>query len=192
MLILSALRTLFAVATVVLSIFALPALGILAGTWYVIGQVVSLLATLIGYFILIPICLFHLWTDPVYPGIKTQPAGIMMDKFSLPINFIYGNPEEGVSGKQALVWSVGVNPPVQVPFMPTPSGYGKIRTWLWDAWRAWNWSAWRNSCDQLKYTFGYSKGKLVSKFFTVFGKTFTVGVGWKPENGKMVSVFSWN
>jgi hypothetical protein len=52
------------------------------------------------------------------------------------LNPWFGNPEDGVSGKDALVWVDGK----LAPYNPEGS-----------RWKAYCWSAWRNSVDGLKY-----------------------------------------
>lgn len=89
-----------------------------------------------------------------------------------PLNVLYGNPEDGVSGQYALIW---VNS-VLSPYMPHASA----------AWRAYCWSAWRNSCDNLKYIFAWKAGPFAQ--WTLFGRQ--QHIGWKLENGYNVPVIS--
>lgn len=169
------------------AVICCQALGIAQGLLFFGIQLVNIVAMLIGLVLLIPMCLFHLWTKPKYPS--NNPTKGLHDLWILPINFVSGNPEEGVSGKQALIWDDS-NPPKQVPYMPGNPNWGKVRTWLYDAWRAYCWSALRNSTDNLKYVFANPKGKMESVTWKAFGKTLTFSMGWKPENGKVVPVIS--
>lgn len=141
-----------------------------AWSWFALVQLVSLIATISGWLILIPFCLAQAWTADAH---SIKDATRVIDRWSWkPLNKIYGNPEDGVSGQQALVWISGVNS----PYMPTARA----------SWRAYCWSAWRNSADNLKYVFAWKDGPL--KKFTLFGKTHNVG--WKMENGFNVPVIS--
>lgn len=150
---------------------------------YVMIQIVQLIVMVLGWVFLIPFCLLQAWSVNAL-SIKD---GRRIDtwKFSL-LNYVYGNPEDGVSGQQAVVWSNG-----------TPMAYMASSG---TCWRAYCWSALRNSCDALKYRFAYAKGPL--KTFTFGGWGLKLGsykvtipdlsfkVGWQPENGFNVPVFS--
>lgn len=137
----------------------------LAWLWFVVVQLVMLLATVVGWFLLIPFCLARAWTltyiynlDHV---VDTWDCGL--------VDRVYGNPEDGVSGQQALIWTPAGT---QVPYMPN----------AWAPWRAYCWSAWRNSADNLKYVFAWSNGPFVQ-----WGK---FKMGWQMENGHKVPVLS--
>lgn len=109
--------------------------------WFVVVQLFSLLAMVIGWIVLIPFCLAQAWTMDT---ISTKD-GRLIDRWSWhPLNRIYYNVEDGVSGQTALVWVNGA----LTHYMPH----------AWAPWRAYCWSAWRNSCDSLKYVFHWSKG----------------------------------
>lgn len=132
-------------------------------------QLIQLAATVVGWFLLIPFCLAQAWK----PGASNSARTIDVWSWK-PLNYVYGNPEDGVSGYFALVWENGK----QVPYL-----------WVEFAWlRAYRWSALRNSCDNLKYVFADPKGPL--KKFTV-GR-YTIKLGWQPENGYNVPVLSWS
>jgi hypothetical protein len=110
-----------------------------AGQWVAIAT-----AQLLGLVVLVPFCLLQAWepcesTDNPY---GRKPRTISRWSWA-PLNAIYGNPEDGVSGGEALIWnSTGT---ARVPYMPG----------AWAPWRAYCWSAGRNRADQLThYTFG--------------------------------------
>jgi hypothetical protein len=141
----------------------------LAWLYFAAVQLIMLLATLVGFVVLIPFCLAQAWRPSVVPSIKDGTRHI--DEWSwAPLNKVYGNPEDGVSGQTALIWINGV----LSPYLPSAN----------TSWRAWSWSAWRNSCDALKYVFAWANGP--SATVTLFGKT--IGFGWRPENGIKVPV----
>ena len=92
--------------------------------------------TAIGYFLLIPFCLAQAWEpcESTINPFNRAPRPISKWKWEW-LNTIYGNREDGVSGKEALIW-VGV---VRLPYRPN----------TWAPLRAWLWSAWRNSTNEL-------------------------------------------
>ncbi len=101
----------------------------------VVGGVI---APLTGLVVLIPFCLAQAW-EPCMSTEGPWPVH-QIDRWKwAPLNRVYGNPEDGVSGKYALIWVGGK----RVPYMPN----------AWAPWRAYCWSAWRNTADQLKYTY---------------------------------------
>lgn len=104
---------------------------------FFLGQFVMLLAMIIGLLLLPVPCLLRAWRDSADSSIKDKRK---IDEWKWSwLNYIYGNPEDGVSGKYALVWAGGN----LVPYLPTAP----------DWWRAFRWSALRNSVDNLKYVF---------------------------------------
>lgn len=144
----------------------------IAWIWFVIVQLVQIVATVAGWVVLIPFCLAQAW----HPKVMEVPG--FPDRWTWgPLNYIYGNPEDGVSGMDAKIWnSTGQ----RVPYMPS----------AWAPWRAYCWSALRNSCDNLKYVFAWKAGPLVKKDYTIFGKQRTFRAGWQLENGFNVPVLS--
>jgi hypothetical protein len=138
-------------------------------------QLVMLVATVLGWLILIPFCLIQAWSreaDDAAPSIKDNTR--LVDRWNWePLNYIYGNPEDGVSGRQAIVYTSGV----AGPYMPN----------AWAPWRAYLWSGWRNSADNLKYVFACSSCPL--KTGTFLGRPYKLG--WQQENGYNVPVISW-
>lgn len=143
-------------------------------------QLGMLAATVAGWFILLPFCLAHAWSDwdhqlagsVRFKSIKDKRD---IDQWSAPLlRVLYNNPEDGVSGQTALVWNADGTK--QVEYAPSHL------PWL----NAYLWSAWRNSADNLKYVFADPKGPLVT--FKLFGRTCKAG--WQMENGYNVPVFS--
>lgn len=144
---------------------------VLAWVWYTIVQLISLMAALIGVVVLIPVCLAFQYTAG-RPA-KSIKDGRVIDAWKWDwMNFIYGNPEDGVSGVFARIW---INGTTQTPYMPN----------AWAPWRAYCWSALRNSADNLKYVFAWSKGPYAELVF--LGRTWKFG--WQKENGIKVPVF---
>lgn len=142
-------------------------------------QLAMLATTVAGWFLLIPFCLTQAW-ETTYPVddradkvSKSIKDGRTIDRWSAPLNYVYGNPEDGVSGQQARVWDPYGTLQPYMPGVP-------------DWWRAYCWSALRNSCDNLKYVFADPKGPLVT--FKLFGRT--AKIGWQMENGYNVPVLS--
>ena len=143
-------------------------------TWFWFIQGVMFCAMVIGWPLLIIPCLLRCWIL----NATSIKDGRQIDTWSLsPLNPIYKNPEDGVSGQQALVWSKD-DPPALVPYMPD----------AWPPWRAWKWSAWRNSCNNLQYVFArpgegpYKEGT----FKLLYVWDWTYQMGWKIKNS------TWN
>jgi hypothetical protein len=147
-----------------------PVVSTAAWTWLVVVQLIMLVATVVGWFTLWLPAVLRAWTSP-YPS--TISPTKMCDRWTWPINFVYGNPEEGVSGKCAkLIGGADYMPGAQ------------------DWWRAYLWSAWRNSADNLKYVFAWQNGPFKTWTYTLLGKTRTAKAGWQLENGIKVPVLS--
>lgn len=139
-----------------------------AWLWFAAVQLISLVATVVGWIVLIPFCLGRLWLLDMQA--KSIKDGRFIDTWDLPfIQAIYGNPEDGVSGAQALING-------SEPYMPD----------AWPPLRAYCWSALRNSCDNLKYVFAWKDGPF--KQWTFFGRP--QHAGWQMENGFNVPVIS--
>jgi len=137
---------------------------------------IQVVAELVGLVVLIPFCLVQGWEPIMHPR-SPNNAYDHIDRWKWqPLNWVYGNPEDGVSGERALIWDNGK----QVSYMPN----------AWAPWRAYCWSALRNSADNLKYVFAWDKGPLVKKDYTIFGKQRTFRAGWQLENGINVPVLS--
>jgi hypothetical protein len=145
-------------------------------------QLIMLLATVVGWFLLIPFCLALRGNRPTVVGIGKLADGRprAIDVWPVKaIDAIYGNKEDGVSGRYALVWGSDGRQHGYVP--PGPEWLAKRI-----AWSAYCWSAWRNSADNLKYVFADPKGPLVT--FKLFGRSCKIG--WQQENGFNVPVLS--
>lgn len=110
-----------------------------------LGQLAQLIATVIGWFLLIPFCLAQAWSINARSIKDGRPIDTW--KFSW-LNAIYGNPEDGVSGGTAVIWRNGM----PVPYRPN----------LWSPLRALLWSGFRNSCDNLKYVFSLPRPEYVN------------------------------
>lgn len=137
--------------------------------WFAVVQLISLAASLAGHALLILPCLLHAW-EPVSARFDNR----VIDRWSWgPLNYVYGNPEDGVSGAQALIWTATG----KVPYMPGAD----------PAWRAYCWNA-RNSANNLKYVFAWADGPL--KTGTLWGRKYKIG--WQLENGIKVPVVSWS
>jgi hypothetical protein len=133
--------------------------------YFILIQLVSLAATLIGYVVLLPLCLCQAWTAPNATSTKPLPAEgrFYVDAWAFgPLNRVYGNPEDGVSGKQAYIWGSGPQAGQLIPYMADSAAW----------WRAYCWNA-RNSADALKYLFKRQGGPLVT--FTLFGRQYRAG-----------------
>ncbi len=129
--------------------------------WFVVVQVLSLITMVLGWLLLIPFCIARAWK-----------ADGKIDRWSWePLNSIYGNPEDGVSGACARIWnSTGC----LLPYMPLAH----------PAWRAYCWSAWRNSADNLKYVFRRTGGP----FYRVEFRGFYFQCGWNTSGMPVLSV----
>lgn len=154
---------------------------VLGWLWFLVVQLIMALFMVLGWLLLVPFCLAHAWSG-IAPS--TKDKRVIDCWLWRPLNYVYGNPEDGVSGQQAVVWNSGGT--AQVPYIPLPTlalpaGYdrrARIFVWLFDAWRAYCWSAWRNSCGGLKYLFAWERGPQA----TILGYK----IGWWFENGKKV------
>ena len=143
--------------------------------WLAIVQLITMAFTVAGWVILIPFCLAQAWETSPVKSIGWQTGRGPVDRWKwAPLNWVYGNPEDGVSGQTALIWGSGLMAGKLVGYMPGS----------WAPWRAYCWSALRNSADNLKYVFQWrgAHPPFISKTFVLFGRTFTYTAGWKVEN----------
>jgi hypothetical protein len=136
------------------------------------AMAVQTVAMIAGWFVLIPFCLARAWT-PCHSDFVPQRV---IDCWSWePLNWIYGQPEDGVSGLRAIVHGGA--------YMPGANA----------AWRAYCWSALRNSCDMLKYVFawrGAGPAPFVQVRYTIRGRAQDLHMGWQLENGHYVPVLA--
>lgn len=135
--------------------------------WFVVIQLISLVFLLIGLLVLIPFCLAQRWHMEGHSIKDGRP----IDRWNSELlNFIYGNPEDGVSGQQALIWEGDE----LVHYLPDAG----------PSWRAYKWSALRNSCGGLKYVFGRlgCVGPYIEGTFTLRGHPYSYSMGWKVLN----------
>lgn len=94
-----------------------------------------------GWFLLIPFCLARAW-KPCTSTINFDarpPRQISEWKWAW-LNTIYGNYEDGVSGAEALIWTLGesayrAQDRVMVRVYYRPDMWAPLRAWLWSAWR---------------------------------------------------------
>lgn len=141
----------------------IPKLGTKAGLRFTGVQLLSWWATFAGWFLLIYPCARQRWVvDGVSIADPLEPRPAISRWTWRWMNPIWGNPQEGVSGQEALVRDAQGN---QVPYKP---GWGPRL-------RAYFWAALRNSADGLKYLLAWDKGPLVTFWF--FG---TRRAGWLP------------
>lgn len=150
-----------------------PIKTIASWAWFWLAQLIMLVMMVLGWFVLLPACLLHFWKLSPKPSVND---GRVIDEWALaPLNWIWGNPEDGVSAEFALVWIDSTTRGAWRPEAPV---------WL----RAYAWSACRNSTDSLKYSLALGlHGPTFS--VNVFGRTLRGG--WSVENGLPVLVLSW-
>jgi hypothetical protein len=134
--------------------------------YFAVVQIIALVAMVIGWFLLIPFCLAQSY------GLSTSVNdGRLIDTWRYSwLQAVYGNPEDGVSGRTALIWLNGVT---QGPYMPD----------AWAPWRAYCWSAWRNSADNLKYVFAWNGGP----FYRWANSKYFFQAGWNASGAPVLS-----
>lgn len=154
----------------------LPKFGAKAGLRFVGVQLLSWWATFAGWFLLVYPCLRHGWVaDAESIADSLEPRATKISRWAWRwLNPVYGNPQEGCNGQEALVRDDSGQ---QGPYKPRPAWLPSWAwlTWLWDAWRAYAWAALRNSADGLKYLLAWDEGQLVT--FSFFGSR---RAGWLP------------
>ena len=162
--------------TTALLLIGIGALGPVWGWRWAGAQCVSTTLGLIGNITVVPLAIYAEAWEPV---ISPFSCCRQIDQWSWHwMNAIWGNPEDGVSGRYAIVWGDGITTPLgkQGPYMPFRN----------DLWRAWCWQ-WRNSANALKYRFSQGPDAPLSTG-TFLGRTYKVG--WQLENGIRVPVGS--
>jgi hypothetical protein len=135
--------------------------------WYITAQFIMCFFMVLGWGLLIPFCLTHAWNTRLALSIKDPRRRIDVWDW-MPLNYVYGNPEDGVSGQCALVGNADNT--ALVPYMPNAPAW----------WRAYLWCGWRNSCDALKYRFAWPNGPCA----TILGHK----VGWFDYAGRRLPV----
>jgi hypothetical protein len=98
------------------------------------------LAVFVGYLVIPFFCLARAW-GPTFSSAGPYPAHAIDCWSWAPLNKVYGNPEDGVSGIYAMIWEPGAG--ARSLYMP---GRNPI-------WRACCWN-YRNMANQLKRTWG--------------------------------------
>lgn len=148
----------------------------LAWAWYA-------LCALFGFFVLMPLgwvvvgaaCILKAWKFPYANSIKPLTGRKQIDGWAWPINAVYGNPEDGVSGVDAYgpSWIDSYNP-------------------MGSRWRAFRWSGLRNWAAGFNYLTWPWKGAppLLIKQYSVLGSPRQLKIGWQPRYGKIVMVCS--
>jgi len=141
---------------------------------FVVVEVLSLVGAALGYLILPIPCALQAWHD-----VPSQfDAARTIDAWDWePLNAVFGNPEDGVSGRYAMVWDNGAH----VKYM---DGRNPV-------WRAMCWSIGRNSADELKYVFRWrgSGPAPILRGTWLGGREWKAG--WQVENGTPVPVLSF-
>jgi hypothetical protein len=151
-------------------------MALLAWLYFALIQLFALVTDAAGLVVLAPACYLHAWTEPDTLSINSAPLGRKVDRWRWGwLNAVWGNPEDGVSGQQALIWVHGR----QRPYLPGVK----------PAWRAYRWSALRNSSDRMKYRFPWAKGPFYQRQFALFGRRLLFKAGWQRESGLSVVVF---
>ncbi len=153
-------------------------------TWgsYGAAQLAMMVATVVGWVVLILPCLLRAWELSPIPSIND---GRKIDQWKWKwLRWAWDNPEDGVSGRMALVWAGSA----REPYYPSKS----VPWYDWAPWRAYMWSAWRNSANMLKYRYGYQLrtpgpvGPYRAGTFQVLGVHFVYAIGYKVENSDWV------
>lgn len=119
----------------------------------------------LGLTFVVLLCLFELWSPHAYStSIKPLPGRTLVDAWDLPVNQLFGNPEDGVSGYDARGpdWSGSYN--------PTES------RWLAICWNCRNWMAGFNyiTARALKVV-----PPPIITSYTLFGKQRLLKLGWQ-------------
>lgn len=128
--------------------------------WYLIVQAINLVFIVLGLFVLIPLCVFRGWTQPLQS--LWMPGKIVEEWRGPIIDFIYGNGEDGVLGNAG--W--------------------KERFKNWPRWGAYVWSAIRNPTNNLRFVFRWYKGPFQRWKF----KWFYIQIGWYSNGFPIFSI----
>lgn len=156
-----------AVTWIILCALTEKSLGSKGAAWYWACELFALAVLLpVGLVVVGAASICKAWAFPYATSIKqlTDRRRIRIDGWRWPINLIYGNPEDGVSGVDAYGpnWEGSYNP------------YGT-------RWRAFKWSALRNWANGFNYVTWRSTdpAPFYSRQYSVFGKTRQLKIGWQ-------------
>lgn len=160
-----------AVIWAVLTAHCATPLGLKPAAWYVACSLFGVLVLFpLGLLLVGLASLFKAWTFPYAKSIKPLPNRQLIDGWTLPINLIFGNPEDGVSGVDAYgpSWTGSYN--------PTGSRWGAF---VWSGLR--NWAAGYN---YLTWPWSSTPPLYVGPFVG----SFAVEIGWQQRYGRTVMV----
>lgn len=148
-----------------LLLLLIPKMGARAGVRFTGVQILSWWATFAGWFLLIYPCAKQAWVvDADSIADALEPRASKISRWSVEwLNPVWGNPQEGVSGQEALIRDANGN---QMPYKP---GWGPRL-------RAYFWAALRNSADGLKYLLAWADAPPPVEFW-FFGPR---RAGWVP------------
>lgn len=141
--------------------------------WFALCQV-------IGFFVLFPLgwlivgaaCACSAWTPADTPSIKPLPNREKVDRWTWPINLIYGNKEDGTTGRYALGSWTGF--------------YNQTGS----RWKAFEWSGLRNSADGWNYITWLWASAPPLYVTTWLGGRRQLKIGWQQRYGCTVMVCS--
>jgi hypothetical protein len=121
------------------------------------------------------------WTAANIPSIKPLPNRPNVDEWTWPINWIYGNPEDGVSGRYAYGGWAGA-------YNPTGSRW---KAFIWAAFRNWacgfNYLTWNGRNAPPLFVTNYTVWSWVPR---AGGSVRQFKIGWQLRYGCTVMVGS--
>lgn len=143
--------------------------------YWIACQLAGLVLFVLGIFVVGAASAYSAWTYPYADSIKPIEGRTQVDGWTWPINAIYGNPEDGVSGRYAFgpTWSGAFN--------PTGS---RLKAFEWAGFRnwanGWNYLTWRSPRVPPLFIYPYR----------FFGGTRVLKLGWQQRYGRTVMVCS--
>lgn len=145
---------------------------VLAWAWFAACELFGLLVLMpVGWVVVGAACIFKAWKFPYATSIKPLPNRRLVDGWSWPINALYGNPEDGVSGVDALgpSWLGAYN----------PQGY---------RWRAflWNLRNWASGFNYRNWPFSLTPPLFIKQYSLPILGTRQLKLGWQqlpPADG---------
>lgn len=149
---------------------------VLAWAWFAACSLFGVLVLMpVGWVVVGAACVCKAWRFPYATSIKPIKGRAQVDGWSWPINRIYGNPEDGVSGVDAYGpgWTGSYNP-------------------RGTRWRAFVWSGLRNwaaGYNYLTWAWG-TDPPLYIKDYSVLGRQRQLKIGWQARYGRIVMVCS--